>query len=456
MDTTDAEKVALIRVIRGQILGGLLMKCSYACNSPEHTLSRRHFLAGLGAAGAMATLGGGFRSLIQPAVAAEMASKQKQVLLIWLSGGVSQLETWDPKPGTNTGGPFQAIETSVPGIHISELLPYTAKQMHRMALVRSINTQENDHGKGAYIMHTGRRQMPGMEWPHLGSAMARLLTAPDNPLPGYIHITPRGEGGFSKTDSAFLGPKYASITLGDGKPPANLLPPESLTEAADRQRNALRDRLNARFIERRRTADTEAYIQSYDQAAQIVARRSIFDLSKEPPRELDRYGTHEFGRHCLLARRLLENGVTFVKVTHSNYDTHYENFEFHIEQLGEFDRTFATLLDDLADRGMLQHTLVIVMSEFGRTPTINRNYGRDHWGTAWSIALAGCGIKGGAVVGKTNANGTAVTDRMVNGGPLFHTYFRALGLDSTKNYYIDQRPIPMAPPEAQPIKEILA
>ena len=143
----------------------------------------------------------------------------------------------------------------------------------------------------------------------------------------------------------------------------------------------------------------------------------------------DRYGRHDFGRHCLLARRLLEGGVTFVKVTHSNYDTHHENFDFHIEQLGEFDRPFATLLDDLAERGLLDSTLVVVMSEFGRTPKINRNYGRDHWAKAWSVALAGCGIKGGAVVGKTNANGTAVTDREVNGGHLFHTYFRALGLE---------------------------
>ena len=162
----------------------------------------------------------------------------------------------------------------------------------------------------------------------------------------------------------------------------------------------------------------------------------------------DRYGNHEFGRHCLLARRLLEAGVTFVKVTHSNYDTHHENFDFHIEQLGEFDRTFATLLDDLDQRGMLDSTLVVVMSEFGRTPTINRNYGRDHWSRAWSVALAGCGIQGGACVGRTNDNGTAVTDRQVNGGHLFHTYFRALGLDPTRNHHHEGRPIPMADPAA--------
>src|SRR5262249_21643334 len=160
--------------------------------------------------------------------------------------------TWDPKPGTNTGGPFQTIPTSVPGTHICELLPFSAKQMHRMALVRGINTKEDDHGKGAVIMHTGRRTEPGMTYPHLGSAMAKLLGAEDNPLPGYIHIAAKGGGGFNKQDAAFLGPKYASVTLGDGKPPANLLRPDTLTEASDRERNAFRNKLNKQFLQRRR------------------------------------------------------------------------------------------------------------------------------------------------------------------------------------------------------------
>jgi hypothetical protein len=431
------------------------MKPFYACGSSAHQLSRRQFLAGAGL-GTLGVMGGGFSRLVQPAVAAELQANAKRVLLVWMHGGVSQLETWDPKPGTNTGGPFKAIPTAVPGVHISELLPHTARHMDKLALVRGINTQENDHGKGAYIMHTGRKQQPGMEWPHLGSIMAKLLRTDDGPLPGYIHVSPRGQGGFNKQDAAFLGPKYCSVTLADGKPPENLLRPETLTEAGDQQRNDLRAKLNDRFLQGRRTAETEAYTQSYDQAAQIMERKAIFDISKEPMKLAERYGSHDFGRHCLLARRLLDSGVTFVKVSHSNYDTHYENFEYHIEQLGEFDQTFATLLDDLDQRGMLQSTLVIVMSEFGRTPTINRNYGRDHWGTAWSIALAGCGIKGGAVVGKTNANGTAVADRMVNGGHLFHTYFKALGLNPKKNHYVNQQPIPMADPAARAIEEILA
>jgi uncharacterized protein (DUF1501 family) len=157
-----------------------------------------------------------------------------------------------------------------------------------------------------------------------------------------------------------------------------------------------------------------------------------------------------------LARRLLENGVAYVQVMHSNYDTHYENFDFHIEQLGEFDRPFATLLADLADRGLLETTLVVVMSEFGRTPQINASYGRDHWGNAWSIALGGCGVQPGAVIGKTNANGTAVEDREVDHAHLFHTYLQAVGVDSTTPIEIDGRPIPLADPAAGPITELLA
>jgi hypothetical protein len=428
------------------------MFCSYACHSPEHAMSRRRFLGGL-TAGTLGILGVG--GMTHPLAAKELQKAQKRVVVIDLRGGVSQLESWDPKPGTDTGGPFQAIPTSVPGIHFCELLPYTAKQMHHLAIVRGLNTAEDDHGKGHYIMQTGRRQEPAQEYPHFGSVCAKLLGTADNPLPGYMHIAHKG-GGFNKSDAAFLGPRFASVTLADGKPPPNLLRPAELSESADHERNALRDRLNHRFMAHRRSAETEAYTTSYDQAAQIMERRAIFDLSKEALCYHDRYGTHEFGRHCLLARRLLEHGVTFVKVSHSNYDTHHENFDFHIEQLGEFDRTFATLIDDLHDRGMLESTLLVVLSEFGRTPRINRNYGRDHWSKAWSVVLAGCGIKPGALVGKTNANGTAVVEREVNGGHLFHTYFRALGLDPKKNHYAQQRPIPMADPKATAIQELLA
>jgi len=428
------------------------MKCLYSCKSAEHLISRRSFLGEVAAGLGIAT---GFSGMVLPSVAAELERKQRQLHVIWLNGGTSQVETWDPKPKTETGGPFRSIETSVPGVRVSELLPRTALQMHRMALLRSINTNENNHGKGNYLMHTGRRQVPGQEYPHLGSLAARFMTPERSPLPGYIHIQPGG-GGQSGREAAFLGPKYGSLNLGNGQAPANTVRPASLSDAGTVARNALRLHLDDRFARSRRTAETEAYTTTYEQALQLMERREVFDVTKEPARDLERYGSHDFGRHCLLARRLLEAGTTFVKVTHSNYDTHNENFDFHLEQVGEFDQSFSALLDDLAQRGRLDHTLVVVMSEFGRTPRINQNYGRDHWGTAWSIALAGVGIKPGVVVGQTNANGTAVVDGQVNGGQLFHTYLRAVGLDPSDTYEANGRAIQIADPSASAIGALLA
>jgi hypothetical protein len=426
-------------------------RCTYACNTADHLPSRRAFL---GAAGVTAALGPlGFAS---SEAAAKLGKAQKRVAVIFLHGAVSQLESWDPKPGTDTGGPFQAIPTSVPGVHICELLPHTAKQMHRMVLVRGLNTANDDHGQGATIMLTGRKPEAGIEYPHLGAVCARLLGNDASGLPGHIQILPRGGGGFNKADAAFLGPKYASVSLGDGKPPADLLRPKDLSADSDAQREEFRRKLNDRFAKSRKSAATDAYAESFDQAERVVKQGEVFDIEREDPKVADRYGRHDFGRHMLLARRLLESGVTYVKVQHSNYDTHHENFDFHIEQLGEFDRPFATFLDDLADRGMLDSTLVIVMAEFGRTPRINSQYGRDHWSKAWSVAMAGCGLKGGAVVGKTNANGTAVTDREVNAGHLFHTYLTAVGLDPAKNFYPNERPVPVADPKAAAITEALA
>ncbi len=398
---------------------------------------------------------GGLGALAAPQASEKLARDQKRVLVVNMAGGLSQLESWDPKPGAATGGPFRAIETSVPGMHICELLPQTARQMHHLALVRSINTKENDHGKGQYLMQTGRRRTPAGDFPRIGAVAAKALNDPSRSLPGHIVISAGGSGGRSN-DAAYLGPQFASISMGNGKPPQNTDRPSAVTEVSERQRHAFRRRANERFAMRRRTAMTDAYTANYEQALELMKQRDVFDVAKEPQADQDRYGKHDFGRHCLLARRLLENDITFVQVTHSNYDTHNENFNFHLEQLGEFDTPFATLIADLADRGMLESTLVVVLSEFGRTPNINQNYGRDHWGTAWSICLGGTGIQSGAIIGKTNANGTKVEDREVDHGHLFHTYLQAVGVDSTGHFDIDGRAMPIADPAYQAIDELLA
>ncbi len=430
------------------------MKCTYACHSSAHRLARRQFLAGMAATAAGATVGG-LDFFAQPAAAAQLKSDQKRVVLFNMHGGLSQLESWDPKPGTETGGPFRAINTSVPGVQISELLPNVARQMHHLCLVRGVNTAEDDHGKGAYLMTTGRRQTPAAEYPMFGAVCAKAMASGDGSLPGHIVITPGGGGGRGN-DAAYLGPKYSSIYLGNGKPPQYTTRPGGLTEPMDVARNEFRRRVNERFLNRRRTAVTEAYTYSYEQALHLMAQKVVFDVSKEPPRDHERYGKYDLGRHCLLARRLLERGATFVQVSHSNYDTHNENFNFHIEQLGEFDQSFAALVADLADRGMLDSTLIVVLSEFGRTPNINLYYGRDHWSHAWSVVVAGGKIHRGLAYGKTNAKGTEVVDGQVDHANLFHTYLQAMGVDSTDTFEIEGRDVPMADPASRLIRPILA
>ena len=421
------------------------MQRNAGCNQIDHLLARRGFLAGA-AAGAV-----GMGVLGHAAQAKELKSQQKRILQVFLQGGVSQLESWDPKPGTEFGGPFQAIPTSVPGVHISELLPHTAQRMHHLSIVRSINIKINDHNQGRLFMEKGRR---AGEYPYVGAVASKYLAPADSKLPGYIHISSRGLSDVGG-GAAFLGAKHSQLRLEGVKPPSNLALPKGLDEAADARRDRLRLQFNRRFAENRGKALTEAYDASFDQAAQLMSRQTMFE-GRASEKDLDRYGRHDFGRYCLLARTLLENDATCVKVTHHGYDSHAENFNFHLEQLGEFDQPFSMLLDDLHDRGLLESTLVVVYSEFGRTPKINVRYGRDHWGTAWSIALGGCGIQPGAVIGKTNEKGTAVAEREVDAGHLFHTYLQAVGLDSTADHEVAGRSIPIGDPTTQPIKELLA
>jgi uncharacterized protein (DUF1501 family) len=428
--------------------------CDYACSTLDHVVSRRRFFQSLAGAGAAAVMPS-FGLFTSQAMAAEMTRTQKRMIVINMAGGLSQLESWDPKPGTPTGGPFRAIPTSVPGLHISELLPKTAQVMHHLALVRGINTHEDDHGKGDYIMSTGRRKTPAQDYPVLGAVVAKSLDKEGgDALPGHIVISPGGGGG-RNADSAYLGPKYGSVVLGGGKPPQFSERPQGLAEEDSVCANDLRRRVNDRFALRRRTAQTDAYTQSYEQGLELMKQREIFDITKEAQKDQDRYGSHDFGRHCLLARRLIEQGITYVRVTHSNYDTHCENFNFHFEQVGEFDGPFATLVTDLHERGLLDHTLIVVLSEFGRTPNINPLYGRDHWSKAWSICMGGTGIHRGALIGATNATGTEVTDRQVDGGHLFHTYLAALGIKSHGHFMVAGQKMPVADPAFEPIDELL-
>lgn len=427
------------------------MHVNYACRTTAHALGRRQFLGSLGGT----ALAGGLGMLTRGAAAADIKQRDMRVVVFNMHGGLSQLESWDPKPGTKTGGPTRAIPTSVPGIHISELLPYTAQQMHHLCLMRGVNTSEDDHLKGGYMMLTGRRQTPAADYPQIGAVAAKMLCDESKGLPGHILVTPGGGGGRGN-EAAYLGPKYSSIALGGDKPPLHSLKPDAITDDAEARRHAFRRKIDEQFLNRQRSAITDAYTYSYEQALRLMQRRDVFDLSKEPAADLERYGDNNFGRQCLLARRLLENEVSFVQVTHSNYDTHNENFNFHIEQMGEFDRPFACFINDLAERGLLEQTLVVVLSEFGRTPHINLYYGRDHWSKAWSVVMAGARVARGCAFGATNADGTEVVDGQVDHGQLFHTYLSAVGVDSSQSIVVDGRDTPLADPAVGPVTEVIS
>ncbi len=326
--------------------------------------------------------------------------------------------------------------------------------MHRLTVVRSVNSNIPDHFQGHYALQAGR-VVPG--YPVLGSAVAKLLERPDDVLPGYVSLRRDGPKAYTDVgDAGFLGAKYEGLRIVNNQPPENLVQPATVRASLAEGVEHVRQAADARFRRGRETGPIQAYDTTFHQAQALMRRREIFDLSKESQADQERYGNHDFGRHCLLARRLLQSGVTCVKVTHFDWDAHQDNFYWHQVRCAEFDRTLATLLADFEQRGLLEHTLVVITGEMGRTPQINNLGGRDHWGRAWSMAMAGCGVNPGVVYGSTNDAGTEVKDDMVKLGDLFHTYLRALGIDSRMKYQIDGQENPVADPAAKPIDALLA
>ena len=418
-------------------------------NGRDRHCSRRGLLRGTlrGALGVAAFAGVGLTSPVPIA-------SNKKLLLLFLSGGASQLETFDPKPDSKYGGPFRSIATSLPGIRVGELLPHTAKAMHRLAVIRSVNTGETSHFRGHYLLQSGRK-VPG--YPVLGSAVGRMLEKPADLLPKYVTIRRQNAQAYTDVgDAGFLGPQYEGVMIIDGKPPANITRPAAIDTATAAAREKIRARSDARFLKGRVPRAIRSYADSFRKADALMRQRQIFDLDRESAADRERYGDHHFGRNCLLARRLLEAGVDCVKVTHHDWDAHFENFHWQRQRCLEFDRTFVTLLDDFQDRGLLDETLIVIMGEMGRTPRINYYAGRDHWGDAWSMAFAGCGIKPGVVLGKTNDLGTEVVDGQVDASDLFHTALRALQLDSAASWSVGGRENPVVDPASSAIGEVLA
>lgn len=418
----------------------------FQCHSPQHELSRRQVL------GTFAGLGAG--SLLSPLVADELQSKQKQVLLIWLDGGMSQLESWDPKPGTEFGGPFRSIPTTLPGIHVSELMPHTAQQMQHLAVVRSMCTKDENHSTGVPRILRGDPKNRGVTYPYMGAAMSHLKGESDNELPNYIWVKP-GSGGFIWQHGGFLGAKYGALALGDGKPPVHINRPPEMDDHRDQVRNNIRKRLNTTFLKGRRSAKVQAYDYSFQMAEKLIRRKDLF--ADFAPKDLERYGSHPLGRHILQSKRLIEEGVLFVQCHSYHWDTHGDNFNMHLDLVPQIDKPFAALIEDWQQSGLLDNVLVLLMSEFGRTPKINQRLGRDHWPEAWSLAMAGCGLNRGLVLGKTTPNGAWVDGQGYDIGHIFHTVFKAMDIDSsTTEYQNNGQPLPIAHDDCGPIKELLA
>ena len=426
------------------------------CGSQDHVISRRSFLGT--AAGSLAVGLPGLSALQQPVIANELKKQQKRVIMLWLAGGSSQLETWDPKPGAATGGPFRAIQTSVPGVQISELMPEMAKRLHKnTAIIRSLNTKDGDHGGGAKLMMRGRRDEANLQYPDLGAVVAREMGRADSPVPDYVSFYFATEGrGFAPGASGFLGARYAPMELTQGMIPENIRRLGDITDVDHRERAALRDLLSKDFARGRSNGTLASHSEAYQRVHGLMGCEKLFDISGESQKTRDQYGPTQFGEQCLAARRLVEAGVPFVRVGRAWWDSHGQNFETHQEMVPELDHVMATLLDDLEQRGLMENTLVITLAEFGRTPSINASLGRDHFASAWSTTLSGCGIKGGACYGKTDATGNRVADGQIGAGDLFATIYKALGVDPHKNYYVGARPLPLTDAGTKAVDAVLA
>lgn len=368
--------------------------------------------------------------------------KARACIMLWLEGGPSQMDTWDPKPTSA----FKAISTNVSGIQISELLPKMARRMDKISLVRSMHTKGNDHPQGTHYAVTGHEPNPAMHFPSIGSILAKEVGS-RNEMPPNV-LTPQWERSRQYEEyfrAGFLGGQYDPMCIPDpGRKDfsvADLSLPKSLSGEAVENRQAFLKLVDRRYRQLHEGAEHANMDQYSAQAWKMLLSpqvRDAFDLSKEPDKLRDEYGRDSVGQSALLARRLVEAGTTFVTAAgfHANsWDTHARNDAGHRDRLcPPLDRTLSVLLDDLSRRGLLDSTIVLAMGEFGRTPFVNPDLGRDHWPNCWSLAIGGGGIKGGTIVGSSDENGANVTSDVTSMGDIFATVYKAFGVDWMKEY----------------------
>jgi hypothetical protein len=414
-------------------------------------------------------------------LAATNPARRRACILLWMSGGPSQLDTFDPKPGHENGGEFRPIDTSVPGIQICEHLPQVARQMEHMALIRSLSTKEGDHTRATYLARTGYLPQGPIRYPTLGSLFSKELGDSGAELPNFVSIAPNRILSPGAYGPGFLGPQHAPLVVGgSGTTPGqpmeagdslqvrNIERPPGITCQQFDGRLELLNSLEERFHGTHPDLTVESHRLAYEKAVRMMrsSAMSAFNLDDEDPSLREAYGRNPFGQGCLLARRLVERNVPFVEVSLNGvgdnagigWDTHQDNFSAVRQLCGVLDPAWATLLTDLHQRGLLSSTLVVWLGEFGRTPQIVADRtGRDHFPAAWSAVLCGGGIRGGQVVGRTSDDGMQVEERKVDTHDLIATMARAVGIDpSTQNVSNVGRPIQIADPSAKEIREVLS
>lgn len=386
-------------------------------------LSRRSFVKlGLGSLAAALTL----RELGAPSVSAGPKSPAKRCIVLWMNGGASHLDTFDPKPGTKAGGSFKAIRSRAPGLELSEHLPRLADLGDELAVLRGLSSKEGSHPRAQELGHTGFTPNPTVAAPAFGSYVARALGASAAELPPFVSLDGPSAG------PGFLGASFAPLIVDEpGLAPKNLVPVSGVGAEREARRIGMLDTLEARFERETGDAKVQARRALYARAVRLAGspKASLFDLGSEPEASKRAYGDSAFGRGCLVARRLVEAGVPFVEVTLDGWDTHQNNFARVRALSSTLDAGMSSLVRDLRERALLDSTLIVCMTEFGRSPRITADDGRDHHPSAYSVVLAGGGVRGGVVHGVTDAEGAEVVSGKVRVADVFATMADCLGLD---------------------------
>lgn len=432
------------------------------CKVDEHKLHRRLFLKGLtaGTAASVTSFSGLFENA---AFAAETKKAQKHCILLWLCGAPSQFETWDPKPGRPSGGPFGSIKTAIPGIHFSSLMPHCAKIADKLNIVRSMKTAQPEHFQAITLLQQGNPERPGFTRPTLGSAISQAVGQLDSPLPNFIFIDPIPGGNEFESFKAgnwagWLGAEHAPVRLGGDYTQFVNSTAEAIPQHDKESRETLRRFLTSKFERDRRSSIARSQNAAFERLKGMTASAELFDVNKLPAKDRERYGPGSFAQHALMARHLVEKGAPFVMVANGmNWDNHVFQHEIHQMLVPELDRVLFHLVNDLEERGLLDSTLVVAMGEFGRTPWLNAARGRDHYPNAWSMMMTGCGLKRGIVTGATDVDGVDVIEKPYNEQNLFATIFKALGIDPYAEYDLPGMPtFRRVEDRAQPIQDLLA